>query len=397
MAEKKYRSIDEITHNGEPLREILEAHRTWLKSDGSNGLKADLSEAELSHTDLSDASLGGADLTAANLNTTDLSRADLYEADLDSANLSKANLSKASISEANLFRANLSHANLHGALLNDANLTQADLSYADLSDANLSEADLSDTNLKGANLGEAMLAFAMLRRTNLQGTKLMGCLFGYTILADCDLSGAIGLETAHDAYPCTIGIDTILKSQGKIPEAFLRGVGVPEQFIQYALDLRNNPIKYYRCFISHADEDKEFTEHLHSSLRERGVQCWYYPKSARAGRGVQEQVGRAIGYDYDKVIVICSQNSLNSSGVIDEIERAIQREDAEKRRDILVSVRIDDYVFGKWDKQNWEIAYKARLKSKHIEDFTGWQDPNKYCSALDRLLLELNRQQANES
>jgi hypothetical protein len=31
----------------------------------------------------------------------------------------------------------------------------------------------------------------------------------------------------------TIGIDTIYKSRGEIPEVFLRGCGVPDEFIAY--------------------------------------------------------------------------------------------------------------------------------------------------------------------
>ena len=37
----------------------------------------------------------------------------------------------------------------------------------------------------------------------------------------------------HHNGPSTIGVDTIYRSQGKIPEAFLRGAGLPDEFIAY--------------------------------------------------------------------------------------------------------------------------------------------------------------------
>lgn len=54
-----------------------------------------------------------------------------------------------------------------------------------------------------------------------------------TILGDVNLSVAKGLETVNHIGPSTIGVDTIYKSKGTIPDAFLRGAGVPEALITY--------------------------------------------------------------------------------------------------------------------------------------------------------------------
>ena len=118
------------------LDEILGEHKKWIL-DEEGGLRADLSDA-----DLSDADLRGADLSRANLRGANLSRADL--------------------SRANLSRADLSRANLRGADLSDADLSDANLRGADLSDADLRGADLSDANLRGANLSRADLDFSCL-------------------------------------------------------------------------------------------------------------------------------------------------------------------------------------------------------------------------------------------
>jgi hypothetical protein len=50
-----------------------------------------------------------------------------------------------------------------------------------------------------------------------------------TKFADVDLSPTKGLEVVKHLGPSTIGIDTIYRSGGKIPEVFLRGCGVPDE------------------------------------------------------------------------------------------------------------------------------------------------------------------------
>ncbi|MDQ2840624.1 MAG: pentapeptide repeat-containing protein, partial [Acidobacteriota bacterium] len=95
---------------------------------------------------------------------------------------------------------------------------------ADLSRADLREADLSGAYLRGANLSGAYLS-----QTNFEGAKV-----AFIIFADIDLSVAEGLETIQHIGPSPIGIDTIYRFGGKIPDIFLRGCGVPENFITYA-------------------------------------------------------------------------------------------------------------------------------------------------------------------
>ena len=167
--------------------------------------------------DLSGADIIGEDLYEASLNRADLSGASLSEANLRGANLRGANLRGANLSEANLRGANLSGANLSGASLIEANLRGANLSGANLSGANLSGADLREANLGGNGAGPQR------RPISAKPTSWL------TVLADVDLRTAKGLETVRHEGPSTIGVDTIYRSQGKIPEVFLRGAGLARQ------------------------------------------------------------------------------------------------------------------------------------------------------------------------
>jgi hypothetical protein len=121
-----------------------------------------------------------------------------------------------------------SGADLSGADLRAADLSLTNLSGADLSEANLLGANLSGADLNGAGLSRANFSGANLAEANLSGASCRG-----TTLADVDLSEVKGLDSVIHLGPSTIGIDTLLRSKGRIPEAFFRGCGVPESVIQY--------------------------------------------------------------------------------------------------------------------------------------------------------------------
>ena len=144
------RKIDEAE-----LNKILSNHKLWLM-DESNGIRADLSGADLEY-----ANLDGADLRDANL-----SGADLRGADLRSANLWYADLRGTDLRDASLGCADLGYADLGGA-----NLSGADLEYADLRDADLRGADLGHANLYGADFSGADLGGANLWSTDLSCVK----------------------------------------------------------------------------------------------------------------------------------------------------------------------------------------------------------------------------------
>jgi uncharacterized protein YjbI with pentapeptide repeats len=206
--------------------------KAWKDLLRQQGVRVDLSEADLNKVDLS-----GMNLREANLSGADVSGANVIFADLSEADLSGANLSEANLSGANLSEANLSGANLSRAILRWAKLTAANLSEADLSGANLSWANLSGANLTGANLTDAHLMTACLRKTdlsaanlsradlsgvnlrgaNLRGANLRGADLSWADLSEADLSGA-DLSGADLRWANLPILDEIQESR---PEALL--------------------------------------------------------------------------------------------------------------------------------------------------------------------------------
>jgi hypothetical protein len=319
---------------------------------------------------------------------------DLVAADLRGAHLRGCDLSEANISHARFEaakpddpRADLSGAILLGAHVCEANLRMADLSGADLSGADfhnsqLSIVDLSHVNLTAADLSQTILIATDFHRANFEGVNLNYSMIGHARLTEVDLSKAKGLETVRHSYPSTIGIDTIYKSKGNIPEIFLRGAGVPEDFIVYMRSLVGKAIEFYSCFISHSSKDSDFAHRLHADLQQKGVRCWFAPEDLKIGDKFRMRIDESIRV-YDKLMVILSANSINSPWVEEEVEAAIEKEH-QQNKPVLFPIRLDDVVM------ETEQAWAASLRrTRHIGDFRAWKDHDPYQKAFDRLLRDL--------
>jgi uncharacterized protein YjbI with pentapeptide repeats len=283
--------------------------------------------------------------------------------------LSRANLNDVDLSVATLKTATLSLANLSGANLSGADLSGADLAWADLSGADLSGADLIAADLSGALLGSADLSRAKVDLTS---------------FATLDLSRARGLDSVNHVGPSTIGIDTLFKSRGNIPEVFLRGCGVPEELIRYlpAIIGSMRPIQFYSCFISYSTKDHEFAARLRANLQSNGVRCWYVPEDLKIGEKFRVGIDLSIR-GHDKLLLVLSEHSVQSDWVAKEVETAMEQESRQKRT-ILFPIRLDDYVMTIDD--GWPADIR---RSRQLGDFLRWKNHNDYQKSFNRLLGDL--------
>lgn len=354
--------------NEEHVRLIKEGSEAWNAWSQINpGIAPELSLADLSLADLFGAklrlaNLSGAKLNGANLSSTDLSGANLRNAYLPWANLKSADLSGANLCEAYLNEANLSKANLSGADLSGADLTWADLSWADLSEANFSEARLAYTGFTGN-----------------------------------DLRTIKGLETVRHRGPSTVSVDTLYKSDGKIPEIFLRGVGLPEGFITYLPSLIAQPIQFYSCFISYSHADQSFARRLHDTLQGRGIRCWLDEHQLLPGDKIYTEVDRGIRL-WDKVLLCCSKDALTSWWVDNEIKIAFETEQQlwrERKKEVLklIPLNLDDYLFG----GQWQSGLASEVKARMAASFSGWEHDNKtFEQQVERLVKALRTDTARK-
>jgi uncharacterized protein YjbI with pentapeptide repeats len=395
--------------NEEHLTRLKQGVKAWNKwRMASNNLRPDLTHADLRGLDLAGAYLHGAHLHRADLIGADLHRAHLMGADLSTANLTEANLTRADLTEvylrgaflrgaylsqARLSEARLIRADLHGADLTQANLTEANLTRADLTQANLTEArlreadltqtDLTQVDLTGASLIRACLSGANLAKANFAGTQM-----GWTTAGNVDLSMVHGLDTVVHRGPSTIGMDTLYRSRGNIPEVFLRGAGIPEDSIPYIKSLVGRPFEFYSCFISYSHADQPFARRLHNQLEMRGIRCWLDEHQIFPGDDIYQQIDRGIQF-WDKVLLCCSQASLTSWWVDSEINKAFEKERRQtKERDTkvwaLIPLNLDGFLF------KWMNGKADEVKSRLAADFTGCeQDNTAFEAQLERVVRAL--------
>ena len=387
-------------------------------------IHADLTRADLSRALLNNASFGGANLSRANLSDAHLRTAALNEANLTGADLRRADLSHGYLRRADLSRADLSGANLRRATLNavfkaarfiGADLSGTELRYADLTDADLqganlgcarlAHADLGGADLRGANLGGADLTYASLSRANLnganlnaaifEGANLAGARFGSTNITEVDLSEARGLELTRHDIPSSVGIDTIYKSRGGIPEHFLRGAGVPDELIAYLPQLLRPGIDSCLCFISYSQNDEEFCQQLHSRLQAEHLQVWSAPEETKNQEKSYEQMDREIRL-YGKLLLVLSETSMHSEWIGPEIRCARLCELREKHR-IIFPIRLCPFeelrAWRKFDSNSGNDVGRE-VREYFIADFSNWKDPDAFETSFACLLNDLRGETA---
>ena len=262
--------------------------------------------------------------------------------------------------------------NLRGAFCSDADLTGADLRNAILIEAEFHNAILTDAILTGAKL------FA----TNLTNADLSGASLWSTVFGDVDLSTVKGLETVNHHGPSIIGIDTVYRSRGMIPEVFLKGAGVPDSFIEYMSTLVGSHINYSSCFISYSSKDLAFAERLYADLQSKGVRCWFAPHDMRIGDEIRPRIDESIRV-HDKLLLVLSENSITSTWVKKEVETTFEKE-AQQNKSVLFPIRLDESVMH--TPQAWAADIR---RMRHIGDFNHWKDHDQYQKAFTRLLRDL--------
>jgi len=402
---------------------------TQSKLNCANLNECDMREALLSRADLSGVALSMANVGEADLHDTKLDEADLLGADLHDADLHEANLH-----EADLRDANLHHANLHEADLSEADLSEADLSDADLSDANLGEARLRWTNLKGANLSGADFSMANLSGANLTGANLCGVDFTGANLCDANLCGANlclanfrgaelnmanlaetetfhtsfmnldlrkvkGLEAINHHGPSEISISTLYRSQGQLPDAFMRGCGAPESMIEHVRAISGKPYDYLSCIISHSTRDRKFVERLYADLQTQGIRCWLCPDTLKSNRYIDQHFDRTTQC-CEKMLLIVSETSMKGEWLKSTVIKGVQREAREGQHLLFPVSLVRESKLDEWDLTDQESGRNLgrELRKNFIPSFYGWEHDNDlYGRVLSQLVAALKSVESGRS
>ncbi len=322
------------------------------------------------------------DLSDADLRETPVGESVLPATWLDGADLTGANLSGMYITSLVARNASLRGANLQAAVL-----WFSDMSGADLTDANLQQCYMHAVDLRSAKLIHSDLMTAALNDANVAGADFTGSLWGSTMTGRVDLSNALGLGEVEHRGSSYISTETMVWGGGIPPLAFFRRSGVPQAFLDQLPSLRQRQA-YQSCMISYTETDNEFSQKLYDDLRAAGIDCWRWRERATWGEPVRDETAKAVE-KYDRLVVVLSKDALKSAPVLEEIERALKKEERQLRegltRSVLFPVRIDDAVF------EWADPRRLSLTEKVMGDFSLWHDRLKFDESFARLLAGLRK------
>lgn len=300
-------------------------------------------------------------------------------------NLEGAQLENKNLSAANLEGAVLAGAKLRMAFLIRTSLREANCHGADLAGARLLWADMSDADFSAADLRESNLTEAQFRRTNLAGTRFGQARTLRTSFDNVDISVAEGLGKVVHYGPSSVGVDTIYRSKGDIPEVFLRGCGVPDNLIGYIRSLAGS-IQFYSCFISYSTKDQQFADRVYADLQARGVRCWFAPHDIAGGKKIHEQIDEAIRL-HDKLLLILSEHSMSSDWVQTEIAKARKRETQDKRQMLFPVALVPYDAIKEWECFDADRGKDSarEVREYFIPDFSNWKDHDSYQKAFREL------------
>lgn len=148
--------------------------------------------------------------------------------------------------------------------------------------------------------------------------------------------------------------------------------------------------QFYSCFISYNHNDEDFTKHLHSQMQAVKLKTFYAAEHMKGGQKIYDQIDHAIKF-HDRLLLVLSENSMNSEWVKTEIRKARKIEIEENRRKLFPISLVDYDTVRKWECFDADTGkdLAVELREYHIPDFSDWKDSKSFERKFKKLLDDL--------
>lgn len=138
-------------------------------------------------------------------------------------------------------------------------------------------------------------------------------------------------------------------------------------------------------FISYGEPDMAFARRLYEALHANGVRTFFFPEHAVPGKKLHRMMREGVN-QFDRVLLICSKNSLSRRGVLNEVEETLAREARDGGASYLIPILLDDWLFD--SANSIEPSIEQAIRDRVASDF---RDPTKFNSSLAKLIGALSR------
>lgn len=152
----------------------------------------------------------------------------------------------------------------------------------------------------------------------------------------------------------------------------------PDSFI----DVIEESNLHKTLFISYGGPDEKIAKRINTAIKSRGVETWFFPENSIPGDKLHRMMSEAV-YKYDRTLLICSKESISRYGVLNEVERMLEREASEGGSNIIIPVTLDNYIFDEWNPERKDI--KQQVLSRVVIKIN---DEN-FESEIEKILLAL--------
>lgn len=312
----------------------------------------------------------------------------------------KSTLEWCDLSESRFINPKFANSKLTATTFNDCAIKKLDIERCILFDSKFKNAAIVDGTINNSEICDADFTSARMHALQPNNSELRKPLLAFSVISEMDL------EPLYDAKilaRTSIDFPSIAKTITKSPahplainplpklQYFLESCGIPSVSAMYAIDsirsLQPNQIKslMQSTFISYGSPDEKFAKQLNSDLLKNGVETFFFPLDAKFGEKLHATMKRVD--NYDRIILICSEESLNRNAVQYEIEKVIEREAREGGESYLIPVTIDSFLFSGWDPTRHHL--KQEILNRVVADF---RETSSYPTQFRRLLQALKKE-----
>lgn len=365
----------------------------------SSFLGANFSQTSFYDTSINNSKFVNVDFRLSKFDHCQIDRCILKNVEFAVTQFSDLKLSDCKIDNTRFDRAAFKNVIFNGSTFSDSTFTNSNLSFIEFISCQLDgtiflESDLGNSVFSHTTLFNSSFNNASLERVEINLSSMKGVSF----LA-VDLSGFINASIQHfgQSYIDYTSIaKTILRNPAHPLDinpytnliGFMGSCGMPNivaiYFIESIRSIQPNQLRSLMrsTFISYGSPDEGFASTLNMDLKANGVTTFFFPMNAQFGEKLHLTMKRID--EYDRVILICSKQSLERAGVQYELEKVIEREARDGGAPCLIPVALDDYIFNEWMPARSYL--KQEILNRVVADF---RDPRNYKSQFLRLLQTL--------